>query len=59
MSFGLSNARATFQSLMNKDLSFCYEKIFIFIFNDILVYNIDRITHLQHFEIVLLTLQQH
>jgi len=53
MPFGLSNAPATFQSLMNQIFNGMLRKFLLLFFYDILVYNINWKDHLQHLEMVL------
>ena len=58
MSFGLTNAPATFQSLMNHIFQGLLRKIVLVFFDDILVYSLDWSSHLQHFETILQVLQK-
>jgi hypothetical protein len=59
MPFGLSNAPATFQALMNDVLqSFLRRFVFVF-FDDILIYNSSWSEHLQHVCLVLDALRAH
>lgn len=57
MPFGLSNIPITFQALMNTTFNFAIRKYVLIFFDDILVYSIDWVSHLQHFNTVLYTLQ--
>lgn len=59
MPFGLSNAPATFQSLMSEIFQFSMHKFVLIFFDGILIYNADWESHLQHLEIVLITLNKH
>ena len=56
MRFGLSNAPATFQALMNGIFHFAMRRYALIFFYDILVYSKDWDSHLLHLEQVLLTL---
>lgn len=58
MSFGFTNAPATFQALMNQIFQPNLRKFVLVFFNDILVYSPDFDSHLIHMESVLQTLQQ-
>lgn len=59
MPFGLMNAPATFQSLMN-DVFRPYLRKFVLVFlDDILVYSQSEEQHKEHLQIALATLQQH
>lgn len=61
MPYGLTNASATFQSLMNeifKPFLRSLVLVFFFFFNDILVYNPDLSSHFKHIETVFRVLQQ-
>jgi hypothetical protein len=58
MSFGLTNASATFQVLMN-DVLRPFLHRFVLVFNDILIYNSSWSEHLRHVRLVLEQLQVH
>jgi hypothetical protein len=53
MPFGLSNAPATFQELMNTLFAQYLRKFVLVLFDNILVYNSDSVQHTQHLAIVL------
>eukprot|EP01018_Ginkgo_biloba_P010330 Gb_18703 [translate_table: standard] len=57
MPFGLCNAPATFQGLMNKVFIKCLRKFLVIFFDDILVYNKTWDEHLQHVDKVLSILE--
>ena len=59
MPFGLSNAPATFQSLMNEVFQGLLRKYVLVFFDDILVYSPSWDLHLHHLEVVLKLLLQH
>lgn len=57
MLFGLCDALATFQALMNVLCSFLCR--FVLIFDDILIYSLSLAEHLRHARAVLTVLHQH
>lgn len=58
MPFGLSNALATFQALMNGIFQFAMCRFVLIFFDDTLVYSVDWDSHIKHLEIVLIILTE-
>ena len=59
MSFGLSNAPSTFQSLMNDVFRPHLQKFVLVFFDDILIYSKTWVEHIQHIRMVFQLLRDH
>ena len=59
MSFGLTNAPATFMDLMNRVFIDYLDKFVIMFIDDILVYSQTKLQHKQHMRLVLRWLREH
>lgn len=58
MAFGLINAPATFETLMNRVLAEFLRKVALVFYDDILIYSKTMEDHIAHLRTVLLTLRQ-
>ena len=59
MSFGLTNAPATFMDMMNRIFKDCLDKFVIVFIDDILVYSQSETEHEQYLRLVLQRLREH
>jgi hypothetical protein len=59
MSFGLTNASAMFQALMNDILQPILQKLVLVLFDDILIFSPSWVEHLPHNRVVLSKLHEH
>lgn len=59
MPFGMTNAPATFQALMNEIFRLYLNKFILVFFDDILVYNSSLEEHAKHLQLALSILEQH